>query len=296
MIDTFKSPGRFWRGNIHGHSNLSDGKVSPEEACRGYEKAGYDFVCISDHFRDKYNYPITDTREFRNSNFTTIIGAELHAPITSRGVEWHILAVGLPFDFERPKENETGPELAKRAREAGAFVSIPHPHWYQLQIEDGIALAAAQAVEVYNHTSFVHTSRGDGAVFLDSMLSLGRRLNVIAVDDSHWKNGDVFGAWLMVKSETLTPTALLNALHQGNFYSSQGPQFNNITITDGFLEIECSPCNSISVVGTVSSNQHKHGQNITSAQLDLSKFKDSWCRVVISDFLGKCAWSNPLWL
>ena len=140
---------------------------------------------MTDHFRQNYGYPITDTAAFRDNGFTTIIGAELNAPRTSRGLEWHMLAAGLPLDFAPPAPEESGPELARRARAAGAFVAIPHPHSYQLQAEDGEALDAAQAVEVLHHTSAVHADRGDGLAFHDSMLSRGRRLGAIAVDDSH---------------------------------------------------------------------------------------------------------------
>ena len=32
----FENPGKFWRGNLHTHSNLSDGILEPEEVCRRY--------------------------------------------------------------------------------------------------------------------------------------------------------------------------------------------------------------------------------------------------------------------
>ncbi|ARE39207.1 Phosphoesterase PHP, N-terminal precursor [Rhodovulum sp. P5] len=295
MLDAFSAPGQFWRGNLHGHSTMSDGRIGPEEACAAYRDAGYDFTCLTDHFRPKYDYPVTDTRPFRSEGFTTILGAELHAPETSRGVDWHILAVGLPPDFARPTETESGPQLARRARAAGAFVAIAHPHWYQLQPEDGVALDAAQAVEVYNHTSFVHTDRGDGAVFLDTMLSRGLRLNAIAVDDSHWKNGDAFGGWVMVKSKTLDPDALLAALHDGHYYASQGPEIHAITREGDEIAISCSPASAIILVGDVSESARAHGTNLTRARLPLERFKGGWCRAVLVDALGRRAWSNPLW-
>ena len=42
--------GRFYRGNLHCHSNLSDGRWSPEDVIGAYRDAGYDFICLSDHF------------------------------------------------------------------------------------------------------------------------------------------------------------------------------------------------------------------------------------------------------
>ena len=54
--------GRFFRGNLHCHSNLSDGKWSPEDVALAYRDAGYDFLCLSDHFEAEYGWRITDTR------------------------------------------------------------------------------------------------------------------------------------------------------------------------------------------------------------------------------------------
>ena len=300
MLQAFQAPGQFWKGNLHGHSSASDGTIDAEEVCRRYRAAGYDFTVVSDHFRARYGFPLTDTRAFRTEGFTTLLGAELHAPATTRGVEWHILAVGLPLGFAPPAAGETGPDLAARARDGGAFVAIAHPHWYQLALEDGRAVAAAHAVEVYNHTSQVHTDRGDGLVMLDGLLSEGRRLYAIAVDDSHWKNGDAFGGWVMVKAEENTPEALLAALHAGAFYASQGPVIDEITRDGDALIVRCSPASAVMAVGPISDNCRAHadpdGAPLTEARLDISRFRGAWCRIAVADRLGRRAWTNPLWL
>lgn len=95
----FAAPGRFLKGNIHTHSTLSDGKRTPEDVVETYHHGGYDFMSLTDHFMARYNFPIADTRCFRAPGFTTLLGAEVHAPATSLGEIWHILAVGLPLDF-----------------------------------------------------------------------------------------------------------------------------------------------------------------------------------------------------
>nr|WP_319389342.1 CehA/McbA family metallohydrolase [uncultured Cohaesibacter sp.] len=296
MLDPFLAPGQFWRGNLHGHSNRSDARLTPEEACATYRENGYDFTTLSDHFRPNYDYPITDSRPFRQEGFTTLIGAELHAPQTSRGVDWHILAVGLPFDFARPADDETGAELARRASLAGAFVAVAHPHWYQLQLEDALTIDVADAVEIYNHTSQVNCDRGYGLEFYDTMLSRGERLNAIAVDDSHFKADDSLGGWVMVKAAENEPDALLKALKAGHFYSTQGPEIYDISRDGDELVFSCSAAQSIMLLGQVSENTRVHGTDLTEARLSLRKFKGSWCRAVIVDAAGKRAWTNPLWL
>ena len=78
-IRPFSTPGRFWRGNLHAHSNLSDGALNPVDVVEAYKRAGYDFLQISDHFLGRFDWPIADTRKLRCKTFTTLIGAEVHA-------------------------------------------------------------------------------------------------------------------------------------------------------------------------------------------------------------------------
>ena len=148
----FDKPGRFYRGKLHTHSTRSDGLLSPEAVVAAYQQAGYDFVALTDHFLPRYGFPVTDTRAERAAGFTTLLGAELHAPALENGELWHILAVGLPLDFAPPTADETGPALAGRAAAVGAFVGIAHPAWYGLTLADALSLEAAHAVEIYNET------------------------------------------------------------------------------------------------------------------------------------------------
>ena len=138
----FRLPGRWYRGNLHTHSTISDGDKTPAEVCTLYRERGYDFIGLTDLFTERYQFPITDTVPFRTDGFTTILGAELHAPATSLGDQWHILAVGLPADFAPTGSAETGPQLAERAREAGAYVAAAHPAWYDLTDQDLLSIAS----------------------------------------------------------------------------------------------------------------------------------------------------------
>lgn len=291
----FARPGRFWKGNVHTHSDLSDGMRSPEAVCATYREAGYDFLALTDHFRDKYGYPIVDTRPYRTAGFTTILGAELHAPVTALGEIWHILAVGLPMDFAPNGAEETGPELAARAIAAGAFVAIPHPAWNGLRLEDAAAIPGAHAVEVYNHTCQVRTERGDSVHFADQLLAGGRRINLIAVDDAHFACMDAFGGWLMVKAEANEPEALLAALKDGAFYATQGPQIHDIAWGEEEVEITCSPAASVMVLGRGSRAVQHVAPGTTRVRLPFGAHREGgFARVVVADAHGRRAWANPV--
>ena len=306
-IAPFSTPGRFWRGNLHTHSHRSDGALPPDKVVEAYKRAGYDFLQISDHFLARYDWPMTDTRAFRSNDFTTLIGAELHAMGTEVGELWHIVAAGLPLDFPAARPGETGPELAARAREAGAFVAIAHPAWSQLHIGDGRALKAAHAVEIYNHGCAVETDRGDGFYLLDELVNEGRRLTAIATDDAHFQHGDydAFGGFVEVKAESLDPDALLDALKAGHFYSSQGPRILDVEVSPGEVRVECSPVHSVALLTGTSRALSRIGRNVTSATFEIAKVQSTawvdpgavrWFRIVVVDGAGKRAWTNPIWI
>lgn len=293
----FTSPGRFFKGNIHTHSNRSDGALDPEEVCRRYRDAGYDFISLTDHFLSKYGFPIVGTEAYRSDRFTTILGAEVHAPQTSLGEIWHILAVGLPADFAPTGDNETGPELAQRCIDAGAFVAIPHPGWYALTTEDAASIPNAHAIEIYNHTSHVRTDRGDGAYLVDQLLAAGRRMNLCATDDAHFHCNDAFGGFVVVKATVNEPDALLAALRSGAFYSSQGPIIEDVRFENETVQVVCSPVSSIMALGRGSLAEQHCESGVTRAVLPLKRLsKGGFVRIVVADSAGKRAWTNPVWL
>lgn len=304
MADAFTAPGRFYRGNLHTHSTRSDGVLDPAEVCRRYRDEGYDFMALTDHFIGLYNYPVTDTLGFRAPGFTTILGAELHTGCQANGELWHILAVGLPADFAPPhaphfspvEGSESAADLARRAREAGAFVAIAHPQWSGLTPEDARAIAAAHAVETYNHGCWAGCDRADGFAINDHLLSEGRRLTLVATDDAHFSEPDHFGGWVMVKAEENDPDALLSALKSGLSYSTQGPEIRRIELGARAIEVECSAAASVIVQGHGQAAKAVHGLSMTRASVPLDRFaKSPWLRVTVIDRAGRRAWSNPIW-
>ena len=295
----FAKPGRFWKGNLHTHSTRSDGRKSPQEVCRLYAQAGYDFIALTDHFLEQYSYPITDTRPFRSAEFTTILGAELHTGAIENGSVWHIVAAGLPTDFAPPAAEESGAQIAARAMQAGAFVGIAHPHWYTLTEADIQALGPAHAVEIYNGVAADANDRPESWYILDILLDRRQRYFAYAADDAHFtpSRHDFRRGWVHVKAEELSPDALLDALKSGAFYSSTGPQIYDIAPGPGKqLTVHCSPAERIFLTGVGSASQPAWGNGLTSAEFDLSEWDSHYCRVTVRDRRGGRAWSNPIWL
>ncbi|WP_163550034.1 PHP domain-containing protein [Candidatus Frankia nodulisporulans] len=255
--------GRFWRGNLHTHTDRSDGALSPAETARHYRQAGYDFLAITDHFRARFGFPLVDTRDLRTEGFTTLIGAELHAPRTEFSDEWHIIAVGLPLGFPRPEPEETGPALARRARAAGAFIGMAHPAASLLTLADAESLDAAHAVEVHNALAALE-DRGD--------------------------------SWVHVRAVALDPNELLAALKAGHYYASTGPELHDVELREGQITVRCSPVRRILLTGGVPGKQVLVGKELTEGSLPVAMFGDGYCRVTVEDAAGGRAWTNPIHL
>ncbi|CUX80072.1 MAG: putative metal-dependent phosphoesterases (PHP family) [Roseibaca calidilacus] len=303
MRNIFTLPGRFWRGNLHTHSTRSDGVLDPAEVCRRYKAEGYDFIALTDHFVGCYGYPIVDTTSYHDAGFTTILGAELHSGAMENGELWHILAVGLPADFApahapdfKPVDGqETGPEIAARARDAGAFVAIAHPQWSGMTLADARSIQAAHAVEVYNHGCAMGAARPDGFAIADLLLAEGRALSLCATDDAHFTEPDHFGGWVMVRAPENTPEALLAALKAGDYYSSQGPELHDIVLEGDTVTVESSAVVSVILQGKGSAALAMHGHSMTRSCINLGRLAGhDWFRVTVIDAAGRQAWSNPI--
>jgi hypothetical protein len=297
--------GRFYRGNLHCHSNRSDGLREPEEVAGAYREAGWDFIVLSDHFEAQYGWRVTDTRQLRSDGFTTILGAELSSGAwDERHVYW-VTAAGLPLGFDAPPPDDHA-EAIRRAGEVGAFMVMLHPGLNNLPlaaVDDLPAFDSIDAVEIYNHNTFrSHPDRADGAYMLDGLLEQGRRVLVSAGDDAHFGHpADRFGGWVEVHAEALEPDALLAALKAGTYYSTQGPRIERLELDGGRLHVETTPAYSITLGGSgdrwlqADSRIDEEGRPIAAASFDLAPFRGSFCRVTVSDADGRRAWSNPVW-
>ncbi len=301
-----RGPGRFYRGNLHCHSDRSDGALPPAEVVRVYREAGYDFVAITDHFEERFGWPVTDTRPLRGEDFTTLVGAELSAADWSDPSAYWVAAVGLPPDFGPPPAGRHAEAIA-RAAACGAFVCLLHPGLNGLRARDADRLPAfdaVEAVEVYTHQSWIY--RPDTAIaapFLDALLERGRRLGAVAGDDAHFRDGpDAFGAWVEVFARALDPDALLEALKAGTYYATQGPRIGSLALDGDDLHVACSPCARILLTGPRSLWRRwrwrlaaPDGPTLTEARFSISDFRGGFCRVTVVDADGRRAWSNPVW-
>lgn len=176
-------------------------------------------------------------------------------------------------------------------------MTIAHPHWSGLTLADALSIDAAHAVEIYNHGCAVGCDRESGGHVLDLLLSEGRDLTVIATDDAHFTEPDHFGGWVMVRAEANAPELLLQALKDGAFYTSQGPEIRDVELTDEHVLVTCSAASSVIVQGRGQAAAVTHGSAMTQARVPIGRFDAApWIRITVIDAARRRAWTNPIWL
>ncbi len=291
------------KGNLHSHSTMSDGKLTPEEMKEAYKHHGYDFLVISDH--DRY----TDTRHMSEDNFTMVQGFELYGNATDeKDIHIHLLWDDNFDEFQHGQYIHL-PERTGKATKAfceemkakGAYIMLNHPHWSMLTSAEVEVDSFYDAVELINYETEWLENVGDGTVFWIEMLYKGARLWGGGSDDNH--NGQEvdsmysgsFGGWTVVKAKDRSRNAIIEALKTGSFYTSTGPAIYDFYVEDDEVHVVCSPCERIYIGGQHRCHQRKIGRHVTEFVTKL-KGKEKFVRAEVMDAAGRSAYTNPIWL
>jgi hypothetical protein len=302
-LHPFNIPGNWYKGNLHSHSTESDGIRSPMEVMDWYSSHGYAFNVITDH-----NH-LTIPDKFGKPPLLAIPGTELTC---RRGdQEYHILGIGLD---SMPIESQQDPQDAINAiKNVGGVSIIAHPYWHDLQLDDMLPLTEHNGIEIYNTGCWIEQQRGHALTHWDALTSRGQKIWGYAVDDAHWKIADHGGGWIVVRTIKLDQVSILNAIKDGDFYSSCGPEIHDISIEGDQLTVKCSPARSVYVfdqyhysplaVNAWDGDTFEEGaSNIFEKVHKFKPIKEAifkikpmqeLIRIEVVDYQGRSAWSNP---
>jgi hypothetical protein len=166
-------------------------------------------------------------------------------------------------------------------------------------------------VEVWNSGCELEIGRGDSSIHWDEALELGKPLQGLATDDSHHPGYDSGFAWTMVRAPERSHEAVLEALRAGSFYGSTGPSITALEIDGDFVEVRCSPAQSVTLVCSRHRGARANAGRLGYPNLSTILERDAaglitavrlekpplapFGRVVVSDTSGRRAWTNPLW-
>jgi hypothetical protein len=298
-VDPFTATGEWLRCSLHAHTTASDGEAPPAALAAHYERAGYDVLATTDHWH---------VTQVASDGIVVIPSCELNATLPN-GRDGHVLAYGIP---ELPERREPFASLAAAAEwidGTGGVAYLAHPRWTGAGVREVLDAPALRGIEVFNAGCEIECSRGLAGDYWDDLLAHGRPCFGLATDDSHMPGFDSGHAWTLVRARERSAAAVLDALRDGTFYASQGPEIHALEIDDG-VTVTTSPCASVALIagphdgGRVNAGRLglRHRGAILARDADGALLRTrlerpragGWSRLEISDGRGRRAWTNPL--
>lgn len=287
IVNPFAGPGNWYRGNLHTHTTNSDGAHSPEEAVARYRAAGYDFLSLTDHSF------VTEAAS-AGDDLLLLTGTELDGDACEIGASFHVVGFGLARGGEVPRSPKVNQAIAWILEHGGEAV-LAHPYWSGLTYRDLLRCKGHVGIEVFNTVCEGMIAKGHSSVHWDDLLSRGRLLWGLAVDDCHRSRGLGYAS-VMVKAPALTRDAIMQALRTGNFYSTNGPTIEEVALEGDRISVRASPVKQINFMSqSWLGQQHRasEGETITEATFT-PRGEERYVRVEICDGDGWRAWTNPV--
>jgi hypothetical protein len=194
-------------------------------------------------------------------------------------------------------------ELTDKLMEKGCITIYNHPIWSRVSQEEFVNTKGLTALEIYNYNTVNESGTGYDSTYWDVMLRKGYKILGTASDDNHNQGlfEDSCGGYIVVKAEKLNHENIINAITDGNYYSSSGPEIFDWGISDGIIFVECSPVNRVNfIIGNylnagVTVMCGEINETMSEASYVLTG-RESYVRVECIDKYGKTAWTNAIYL
>ena len=273
-INQAKAQKKWYKGSTHIHTTYSDGKLIPADVVATYKADGYSFIFITDEDH------ITPTDTLSDSLFLCFNGEE--AILDQHFSCLNIVRDVSPLSFQ---------QVIDSTYVQGGIAVLNHPLRGTHEVYAAVILEMKNLnyIEIFNGKS-EKDGYHDTQMLWDSILSAGKLFYGVAADDFH-ETKHLGKGWIMVASDTLQKDSVVNALKQGNFYSSTGAYISKIDVSDSLITIIAMDANTISFIG----------DNRTTLQTtngDTSTYtitgNEGYIRAEVLGLNNKKAWTQPL--
>ena len=303
--------GTFYKANLHSHSTVSDGGLTPEELKKRYKEHGYSIVAYTDHeimvphndlSDDEFlaitstelstNYPSTEGEYVwikcyhinfyaKDRNAQTFPGFKREY-IWRENTKEYITDAMVDMPETRIYDTEAINLILKRAKEQGFLTCLNHPVWSLQEYPDVAFLENLWGVEVFNYGCYVDGNE-DTTFAYDNLLRKGQLVCAVSSDDCHSPvDRDMYGGWNMIKAKSLDYDEVYSAMERGDLYASTGPSIEELYIEDGILTVKCSPARQVTVnterrnAPTINDFDNG-GELITEIIIDLNDYINQCC-------------------
>ncbi|MEY8353032.1 CehA/McbA family metallohydrolase [Lachnospiraceae bacterium 54-53] len=207
---------RLLKGDTHLHSTGSDGSMTPDELALAAERAGLDFLFLTDHNNFAHNY------QLRSRDRVTMIP----------GIEWthymgHMGMLGRKRPFKSFLSNslEETREIARAAGKEGAFRVLNHPFCPYCGWRWGMDQVDFDGVEVWNGGLPPESNRAC-LEWWDEALKKGKRIPMTGGSDFHRYEPGRMPASPCTCVYALSDSGedILEGLKQGHSYLTLSPE------------------------------------------------------------------------
>lgn len=326
---------QYFKANLHTHTTVSDGSLTPQETKAAYMERGYQIVAFTDHevcvahpeLAEENFLPLTSYElAFNPAGEDKFLRKTYHLCFIAKDPDnrWQVydpsLTVGNSGSYAeqvvcdgfepRGYSLEQVNDVIARANAHGFLVAYNHPAWSLQEYEDYSGLKGLWAMEVYNnHCNRVGFDDNNSQIY-QTMLKLGSHLYPIATDDFHrmphpnW----IAGGWVMVGAEKLDYPSVIQALEQGDFYASTGPVIHAMDLDGTKVKISCDGAQHIMLFSQsrhAAELMHYDGTLIKEAEFDIAPWLECWercghedkafIRAVVTDEAGNNAYTRAYW-
>lgn len=272
--------GSYYKTETHCHSNNSgDGYIPPADLLNDYKSRGYKIVFMSDHDT------LTNSEALNVPGILSINAEELSCGSHFNGfnMKHGVDACGMS------NQQKVDSILAQ-----DALVCVNHPvapSW-RITAQQILALQGKISfVEIYNPTD-IYQAPDDQSLW-DSLLTAGWHTWGIASGDVHqfYPFEDLWLGWSMIRLDTLSKPAVLDAMMRGDFYASTGVELKDYKVNGDTIDVSCSNCFRIIFWGE--GHTILKQTNATSAQY-IRRPTDKYVRAeLVFDRFNK-AWTQPV--
>lgn len=254
---------RYYKVNLHCHTTISDGRLSPEEVKELYKSHGYSAVAFTDHEIFLTHNDLTDEAFVALNGTEYELKAGTNEDVKNYRRRCHLCFVALSPDtvetpvyaspktlwgnaknfkdqavygdkpdFDRAYTAEKINEMIRIGRDEGFFVTYNHPVWSGENYPLYSRYEGMHAMEIVNGHCVQHGFDDHNSHAYSDFLLQGKKIYCIATDDNH--NGiapdnpkfDSFAGYVRIAAPALSYKDLTDSLLAGRFYAGTGDMQN----------------------------------------------------------------------
>jgi len=324
----------WYKANLHNHTTVSDGKLTPEESRDAYKALGYSILAHTDHS------VMVSHQNLNQEDFLMLTGVEIdmeednvpaglrrsrHLCLLSRdpNMQWvpfkdpSPIPASVPYeagcsfgDLSRAYDYDAMNAVIAACNRMGCLVTYNHPVWSLESYPDYAPLKGLWAMEYRNSAGIGGGFDEDAGIVYQDLLKLGNRIMPVMADDTHDATAPRSGmpvlgrSWTVVGAQKLEYQAVMEALERGDLYSSCGPEIHSLTLEDGILTVTCSPAVRVQMITHARFCRQAWSEkaDVEKAEFDISYWLENYCtgpeaflRLIVTAADGSYATTRAYW-